>query len=122
MQEAPESAAFAEVLAREWRTIGWPTAFETRIVCIRHIAHREDWLDDFLKSDRTIVVPFDGELEAAAGDAFNRFGKGRHPASLNFGDCMAYAVARARNLPLLFKGDDFSRTDVAIHPASAFSP
>ena len=48
-----------------------------------------------------------------AVDAFNRYGKGRgHPAQLNFGDCLSYAVARSRNLPLLFKGDDFARTDL----------
>lgn len=56
-----------------------------------------------------------GEAEArAAGDAFLRFGKGRHPAALNFGDCMAYAVAQAEGRPLLFVGDDFARTDVPV--------
>jgi ribonuclease VapC len=44
--------------------------------------------------------------------AFIRFGKGRHPASLNFGDCVSYALARARGLPLLYKGEDFAKTDV----------
>ena len=44
--------------------------------------------------------------------AFTRFGKGRHPAGLNMGDCASYALAASRGLPLLFKGDDFSRTDI----------
>jgi len=48
--------------------------------------------------------------------AFDRFGKGRRPAGLNFGDCMAYAVAKAHDAPLLFKGDDFSRTDGRVLP------
>ena len=48
-----------------------------------------------------------------AADAFLRYGKGRHPAGLNFGDCMAYAVAKAEGAPLLFTGGDFARTDVA---------
>ncbi len=48
-----------------------------------------------------------------AVDAFQRYGKGRHPASLNFGDCLTYAVARIAGLPLLFTGDDFARTDLA---------
>ncbi|GJD58408.1 type II toxin-antitoxin system VapC family toxin [Methylobacterium dankookense] len=56
------------------------------------------------------IAPEDGD---AALDAFERFGKGRgHPASLNMGDCFAYAVARRHRVPLLFKGDDFARTDV----------
>ncbi len=50
---------------------------------------------------------------AVTGRRLNRYGKGRgHPAQLNFGDCLSYAVARSRNLPLLFKGDDFARTDL----------
>jgi ribonuclease VapC len=59
------------------------------------------------------IVPHDAALAEIARDAFLRFGKGRHPAGLNFGDCAAYALAKARNAPLLFKGDDFIRTDVA---------
>jgi ribonuclease VapC len=48
----------------------------------------------------------------AAEEAFERFGKGRHPARLNLGDCMAYAVARVEGLPLLYTGDDFAKTDI----------
>ncbi|NEU14054.1 type II toxin-antitoxin system VapC family toxin [Methylobacterium sp. BTF04] len=55
-----------------------------------------------------------GEAEfALAVEAYGRFGKGRHPASLNMGDCHAYACARAHGAGLLFKGDDFSKTDIA---------
>ncbi|MEF2550646.1 type II toxin-antitoxin system VapC family toxin [Aurantimonas sp. A2-1-M11] len=49
---------------------------------------------------------------STAIEAYARYGKGRHPAALNFGDCFAYACARHFNLPLLFKGDDFARTDI----------
>lgn len=66
------------------------------------------------------IVAFDRELAEAAIDAHNRFGRGSgHKAHLNFGDCFAYALAKARNLPLLFKGDDFIHTDVepALKPA-----
>lgn len=121
MRGEPEEERFSGVLQTGYRLIGWPTILETRIVIVRQAPDRMIWLDRFLKDDKTIAVSFDGELEQSATIAFQRFGKGRHPASLNFGDCMTYAVARARNLPLLFKGDDFSRTDVDIHPASAFS-
>lgn len=55
-----------------------------------------------------------GPLESAAAlDAFARYGKGRHPAQLNMGDCFSYACARTRGMPLLYKGDDFARTDLA---------
>ena len=58
------------------------------------------------------VVPFTEEHFDAAADAFLRFGTGRHPAGLNFGDCLSYAVASVSGLPLLFTGDDFTRTDI----------
>ena len=58
------------------------------------------------------VVPFDHQLAIVARDAFVRFGKGRHPARLNFGDCVSYALAQARGFPLLYKGEDFAKTDV----------
>jgi ribonuclease VapC len=59
------------------------------------------------------VTPVDEQLALAAVAAWRRFGKGRHPAGLNFGDCFAYALAKQCDLPLLFKGEDFTQTDVA---------
>jgi ribonuclease VapC len=58
------------------------------------------------------IVAIDAAVATAALDAFARFGKGRHPARLNMGDCFAYACARLHEAPLLFKGDDFAQTDV----------
>ncbi len=58
------------------------------------------------------IVPYTEELALIAREAFLRFGKGRHPARLNSGDCASYALAKARKLPLLFKGGDFARTDI----------
>lgn len=58
------------------------------------------------------LVPLDYEQALAAGEANLRYGKGRHPAALNFGDTFAYALASVRRLPLLFKGNDFARTDI----------
>jgi ribonuclease VapC len=58
------------------------------------------------------VVPLDHELATDARMAFVRFGKGRHPAALNLGDCASYALARKLGVPLLYKGDDFSKTDI----------
>ncbi|HEY2191868.1 MAG TPA: type II toxin-antitoxin system VapC family toxin [Actinomycetospora sp.] len=59
------------------------------------------------------VEPVDAAQARLAVDAWRRFGKGRHPAGLNLGDCFAYALARHRGEPLLFKGNDFTQTDVA---------
>lgn len=59
------------------------------------------------------IVAVDEVHAAAAVLAWRRFGKGRHPAALNFGDCFSYALARLDGLPLLFEGDDFAQTDVA---------
>jgi ribonuclease VapC len=63
------------------------------------------------------VVPVDADQVELARSAWRRFGKGRHPAALNFGDCFAYALASASGEPLLFKGDDFVRTDLSAVPA-----
>jgi len=58
------------------------------------------------------IVPFTEEHYDVAVSAFLRYGKGRHPAALNFGDCVSYALARASGLPLLYTGTDFSKTDI----------
>ncbi len=76
-------------------------------------------LDALLARLNMEIVPHDANLARVAREAFLRVGKGRHPARLNFGDCAAYALAKANDLPLLFKGDDFSKTDlVAAVPAT----
>jgi ribonuclease VapC len=69
-------------------------------------------LDALLDAAGIAVVAFEPEQVALAREGFRRFGKGRHPAGLNFGDCLCYALARQRAEPLLFKGGDFSKTDV----------
>jgi ribonuclease VapC len=69
-------------------------------------------LDDVLAAAAVRSVAVDSVQAYLARDAFARFGKGRAAAGLNFGDCFSYALARAMDRPLLFKGDDFSQTDV----------
>lgn len=69
-------------------------------------------LDKFLADAQAEIIPFTAEHATLARDAWRRYGRGRHPAALNLGDCFAYALAKARNQPLLFKGDDFAQTDV----------
>lgn len=58
------------------------------------------------------VIPFDETQANAAAEAYGRFGKGKHPAGLNLGDAYSYALAKTTGEPLLFKGDDFSKTDI----------
>ena len=67
---------------------------------------------DFLNLLTVTVEPVDQGIGELAVIAYQRYGKGRHPAGLNFGDCFAYACARRLAMPLLYKGDDFSRTDI----------
>lgn len=71
-----------------------------------------DRLDQFLRTASIETVPFTADRAAVARQTFLRYGKGRHPAALNFGDCIAYATARLEAMPLLFKGDDFRLTDI----------
>jgi ribonuclease VapC len=69
-------------------------------------------LDEFLAEAGVAIVPFDAEQAQIARAAFLRYGKGRHKAGLNLGDCVSYALAKAKAAPLLFKGEDFPHTDV----------
>jgi ribonuclease VapC len=75
-----------------------------------------DWhgpLDAFLEAAGTTIVPFDEDQARVARAAYARYGKGSgSPARLNFGDCFSYALAKTTGLPLLFKGDYFTHTDV----------
>jgi ribonuclease VapC len=73
-------------------------------------------LDVLLVQLHVSIVPFTEAQAELARAAFRRFGKGRHPAGLNFGDCFSYALARALGQPLLFVGNDFSQTDVQVAP------
>jgi ribonuclease VapC len=82
----------------------------------------------FLQENSVQTVAFDEAHASAALDAYSRFGKGRHPAALNFGDCCTYAVASLTGEPLLCVGDDFARTDLLLvrldpdEPPAAKSP
>ena len=69
-------------------------------------------MDELITAAQFDIVAFDEVQYGIARDAYRHYGKGRHPAGLNFGDCCSYALARARNDTLLFKGDDFSKSDI----------
>jgi ribonuclease VapC len=68
--------------------------------------------DELLEVIIPTIIAFDSEQADLARNAWRQYGKGRHPAKLNFGDCCSYALAKYLNQPLLFKGDDFSKTDL----------
>lgn len=114
MTGEPERRAFIEAItAAETRLISAPTMVETSIVVLGR--HGEDKLRDlkeFCTRGGIETIAFAPNHVEHALDAFRRFGKGRHPAGLNFGDCFAYALAKATGEPLLYKGDDFARTDI----------
>jgi ribonuclease VapC len=93
--------------------IGVPTVLEAAtVLSARTSSDARARVLGLLRRMEAEIVPFTEEHFNAAMDAFLRFGKGRHPARLNFGDCMAYAVAAVSGLPLLYTGSDFSQTDI----------
>ena len=73
-------------------------------------------LDELLILAQFEIVAFDDTQQRVARAAYRRYGKGRHPAGLNFGDCCTYALASVREEALLFKGNDFNQTDIALAP------
>jgi len=89
------------------------TLVECHMVLARHGAPWAHSTTKWLLEEMSIMeISFTEEHRKAAQVAFDQFGRGRHPARLNFGDCMAYAVAKVEGRPLLFVGDDFAKTDV----------
>lgn len=110
----PEAPQFLELLQNaDALAIGTPTLLECELV-ITTLLGAEGLLrlDELVMALGVEVLPF-GERELAVARVASRtYGKGRHPAGLNFGDCFSYAIAIARNEALLFKGHDFAQTDV----------
>jgi ribonuclease VapC len=114
LQLEPEAEAFALAIERSSvRLVSAVSVLEAGILAeSRKGADGARELDAFLRDADFRVAPFDGEQAEIARSAYTRFGKGRHPAGLNLGDCAVYALAKTTGEPLLFKGDDFSKTDV----------
>ncbi len=114
LQDEPERRSFNRAIeAAASRSMSTATFVETSMVVgARYGGDGLRDLDLFIAKAEIALVPVDTEQAHAARDAFLRFGKGRHPAGLNYGDCFSYALARTLGEPLLYKGDDFSQTDV----------
>ena len=114
LEDEPERPSFVRALARASDPlISAATLFECSIVMHRRAGdHAIERLDELLLSAGVRCVAIDVAHVHAAREAWTRYGKGRSPAALNFGDCFSYALAKTSGRPLLFKGDDFAQTDV----------
>ena len=114
LQDEPERRPFNEAIeAAEARSMSTATFVETSIVIeSRYGAEGLRALDSLIAKAAIDLVPVDADQAQIARAAFSRFGRGRHPAGLNYGDCFSYALAKALGEPLLYKGSDFARTDV----------
>jgi ribonuclease VapC len=95
--------------------VGAPTLAETSLVLCARLGHvGKSLLARFVQEAELDVIDFTADHWTVAADAFLRYGKGRHPAGLNYGDCLTYAVSRLAGEPLLCTGDDFVKTDLAL--------
>ena len=116
LRDEPEKDRLVDaILAASPRLMSAVSLQEAGMVMAGRSGNETVWepLDALLVRLDMEIVAHDAGLSRIAREAFLRFGKGRHAARLNFGDCAAYALAKANHLPLLFKGDDFAKTDIA---------
>jgi ribonuclease VapC len=104
------------IAAAEWRFTSPVVRLETCIVLGSRLLvsprEAERQYEKFLDQADVVEAPIDSTLGAAAVACFEKYGKGKHPARLNFADCLSYACAKAAGARLLFKGEDFAKTDV----------
>ena len=110
----PDARRFSDAIAAAPRCrMALPTWFET---AINVDSAGDQWasrrLDDFLETGRIALVAFELQHALIARVAWQQYGRGRHPARLNYGDCMAYALAKVERDTLLYKGNDFAQTDI----------
>ncbi len=118
LDQEPEAERLVRAIAAaSERMLSAASLVETGIVMqVRRGDEAARDLDLMLAKFNIDVIPVSAKQADFARKAFQRFGRGRHPARLNFGDCFAYALAKDSSAPLLFKGDDFSQTDLGIAP------
>ncbi len=115
MQNEPNATRLVAAIEQSSvRLISAGTVIEAALVLLGRFGERgEVQLDALLRSFSAEIVAVDGDHVAFARDAARTFGRGRHKAALNFGDCFSYALAVSRGEPLLFVGDDFAKTDIS---------
>ena len=112
-----DAAVLAETIAGAESPFTSPIAIYETVVALMRVnawsaEEAESAVRRLLKAASIEVCTISGDTSSIAAAAFDRFGKGRHPAALNLGDCFAYACAKANDAPLLYKGDDFAKTDI----------
>lgn len=113
LREPGYESLLAKLAAASGVGIGVPTLTETAIVLSARLeGDARGLLARFLTEASVVTVPFGDVHWGAAVDAWLKYGKGRHAAQLNFGDCLAYATAEVSGEPLLFVGEDFAQTDI----------
>lgn len=111
--DEPDAKSYHHVIADSHCSLSAANALEAAIVLEGRGSNLAgDLLDDYIAESRIELVAVTADHFSVARNAWRRFGKGRHPAALNFGDCFAYALAKIVDEPLLYKGNDFSRTDI----------
>ena len=115
----PESVALAARLGQAGQPYTSPIALYAAVLGLARVGNSSIGdaavvLNLFLEEIGAQIMPITAEIGRAALSAFERYGRGLHPAALNTGDCFAYACVRELDLPILFKGEDFPQTDIAI--------
>jgi ribonuclease VapC len=109
----PERSVFDTRIATAFRPVLAASTYLETVAVISREARSRTWLDLTITAYGMRIAAIDEAVARLAADAFERYGRGRsHPARLNFGDCLVYAVSKVLDLPLLFKGGDFARTDI----------
>ncbi len=115
----PDAARFARAVAEaSHRQVSAAGVVETGIVLLARTGSDAE-LDEWIAAVGATVSPVTAEQSVLARVAYREYGKGRHPAALNYGDRFAYALAKASGEPLLFTGNDFGQTDIVVYPLPA---
>lgn len=122
LKESETETFIGAIEADGTRLISAASVVEAGIVLERRLGYEAGRdMDDLIREAEIAIAPVDAEQAQLAREAFRRFGRGNHPAGLNFGDCFSYALAQARSEPLLYKGGDFSKTDITAAVKSGVS-
>ncbi|MEM7333402.1 MAG: type II toxin-antitoxin system VapC family toxin [Chloroflexota bacterium] len=115
LKESGFESVLLKIIESDEVSIGSPTLVECTIVLSARLQKdARTLIMRFLQETNISIVPFTQNHYSVAVSAWLNYGKGRHPAALNFGDCLAYATAKIANQPLLMKGEDFNKTDIIL--------
>jgi ribonuclease VapC len=113
--DEPESRAFNSIMTEADKCVmSTFTLLEAHTALLRRTPGAVQRLDRLVADFPVEPIAFDRDQAELSRTAYHRFGKGFHPAALNLGDCVSYALAKSLDAPLLFKGDDFAKTDVQV--------